>query len=96
MYHPSWFDKAACKNKTNLFFPFYNERPKARIKREAKALAICAQCPVVMECRAYARHNSEYGIWGAETEEQRIKIGYIPYGNARRRPKTKIINSKLL
>ena len=52
MYHPSWFDAAACKNQTDLFFPLYNERPQARVKREAKALTICAQCPVVNECRA--------------------------------------------
>jgi hypothetical protein len=38
MYHPSWFDAAACKNQTDLFFPLYNERPQARVKREAKAL----------------------------------------------------------
>jgi WhiB family redox-sensing transcriptional regulator len=96
MYHPSWFDKAACKNRTDLFFPLYNERPQARVKREAKALSICSQCPVAIECRAYARDNLEYGIWGNETEDQRAKLGYLPYGNARRKPKIRIINKDLL
>lgn len=85
MYQYSWFDDAVCKDQTELFFPLYNERPKARHKREAKALTICNQCPVIKQCRQYARDNLEYGIWGGETEEQRIALGYLPYGNAQRK-----------
>ena len=91
MYHYSWFDQAACKNQTNLFFPVYNERPQAKFKRESKALAICKQCPVVDSCRDYARKNLEYGIWGAETEEQRIALGYIPYANKQKKIKKLIV-----
>jgi WhiB family redox-sensing transcriptional regulator len=92
MYHSFWFDEAICKSQTELFFPVYNERPQARLKREAKALAICNQCPVSVQCRQYARKNLEYGIWGGETEEQRIALGYIPYGNAQRKSARKTIN----
>jgi WhiB family redox-sensing transcriptional regulator len=96
MYHPSWFDAAACKNQTDLFFPLYNERPQARVKREAKALTICSQCPVVTQCRDYARNNLEYGIWGNETEDQRALLGYLPYGNSKRKPRRTINKEGLI
>lgn len=72
----TWMEKAICKNKTHLFFPKLAERPQARQRREAEAKVFCAQCPVKIECRDYARNSGEYGIWGGESEMDREKLGY--------------------
>jgi WhiB family redox-sensing transcriptional regulator len=71
-----WMEQAACKGKTALFFPTYAERPQARQRREAKALALCARCPVQQVCREWGRQQHEYGIWGGENEEERVLAGY--------------------
>jgi WhiB family redox-sensing transcriptional regulator len=76
----SWHEKAACKGKRDLFFGPYNERVGAKIQRERQAKRICRECPVISECRSYARQNSEFGIWGGETEEERCLAGY-PIGD---------------
>ena len=67
-----WFDEAACKGMTDLFFPPAGEREAARLQREPKARAVCASCPVVEPCRAYARRQQEFGFWGGENEEERF------------------------
>ena len=73
-----WFDQAICKGKTSLFFvPKGRETKRERLTREKIAITYCLQCPVVNECRTYARENDEYGIWGAENEEMRWKAGYL-------------------
>ena len=77
--HPvilTWMEKAICKNKGSLFFPPLSERPQARKRRETEAKLICAQCPVKIECRDYARSSGEYGVWGGESEIDREKLGY--------------------
>ncbi len=71
-----WVKKALCKGHSSLFYAYDGERPNSRIKREQKAKAICANCPVKIECRDYARSNSEFGIWGGENEEDRYLAGY--------------------
>lgn len=71
-----WADGARCKGFTHLFFPPASERPQARARREAKAAAMCVECPASQHCRAYARLHHEYGYWGAESEEQRHGAGY--------------------
>ncbi|MGH9135754.1 MAG: WhiB family transcriptional regulator [Acidimicrobiales bacterium] len=68
--------KAACKSLTHLFFPPLAERPQARVRREAQARAICQTCPVLAQCRLYARVHREYGFWGGESEEERTAAGY--------------------
>ncbi len=72
----AWTALAACSGKSELFFPPFAERPQTRLKREAKAKAICAGCPVMLACRAYGREHHEYGIWGGENEEERVRAGY--------------------
>jgi WhiB family redox-sensing transcriptional regulator len=67
-----WFDAAACKGMTELFFPPAGEREAARLQREPKARAVCDSCPVVEPCREYARRQQEYGFWGGENEEERF------------------------
>ncbi|MFF3747708.1 WhiB family transcriptional regulator [Streptomyces kronopolitis] len=36
-----------------------------------RALALCTSCPVVAECREWARANHVVGVWGGETDEAR-------------------------
>ncbi len=72
----SWTDAALCKGRTTLFFAPRAERPQARVRREAQAGLLCANCPVANECRTFARANHEYGYWGAESEEERHRAGY--------------------
>ncbi len=73
--HPApqtdWMAHAACKGQTHLFFPPHGEREEARLIREAKAAAVCRICPVVLECRDYARTNREQGWWGGENDDSR-------------------------
>lgn len=72
----TWREDAACKGRTNLFFPRRAERPEARARREARAAALCAVCPVFALCREHARTQHEYGYWGGESEETRHLLGY--------------------
>lgn len=71
-----WREFANCKGKLHLFFAKRSERPQARARREAKAMALCAACPVVEPCRDFARTNREYGFWAGESEEDRHLLGY--------------------
>ncbi len=75
-YDTPWQEHAACKGRTRLFFPPKAERPQARARREAKALKLCASCPVQEPCRSHARDNHEYGYWGGESEEDRHLAGF--------------------
>lgn len=61
-----WVVFAACRNADpDLFFP-------GTAAEEARAKAICATCPVVQECRAYASDAREtFGVWGGAGEKQR-------------------------
>lgn len=85
----AWRDEASCKGHTRLFFPPRAERPQARARREAIAHRLCSNCPVQVECRAFARSNREYGFWGGESEETRHLLGYTvaaPIGVRAQRP----------
>ena len=85
----SWLYHGICSGKTELFFPPTSgkEPMRDRDKREAAAMTVCRQCPVIVECRNYARENNELGIWGGENEESRWKAGFLPsaFGLNRRR-----------
>ena len=85
-----WTKDAACQGQTDLFFPPAGERPETRARREAKAGELCAACPVLAQCRTWARENREYGFWGGESEEDRAAAGYrveMPVGRVARYPK---------
>lgn len=73
-----WMAEGICGGKTELFFPPAAERPQPRLRREAAARSVCAECPVTVECRTYARIHREHGFWGGETEEDRTRAGYAP------------------
>ena len=72
----SWMEHGVCKGNTPLFFPPRAERPQARERREAKARRLCLSCPVLDECRTFARTNHEYGFWAGESEEDRHLAGF--------------------
>lgn len=83
-----WMTRGSCRGKTHVFFAPHAERPQARARREAQARVICGGCPVLGDCRAYARLHREYGFWGGESEEDRASAGYAvpwPVGVNRRR-----------
>jgi WhiB family transcriptional regulator, redox-sensing transcriptional regulator len=73
-----WQWRASCRGEdANLFFPpNYPEEKEERLVREGKAKAICAACPVRMECLEYAvRTREPHGIWGGLNElERRLLI----------------------
>jgi WhiB family redox-sensing transcriptional regulator len=73
----SWFNSASCKGKSHLFFGNAAERPQAKVRREAIAAALCAECPVARPCRDFARKHSEHGFWGGESEDARYNLGYL-------------------
>ncbi len=82
-----WTDEAACAGRTELFFASFAERPDQRNHRERQARALCEACPVLPECRAWARERREYGFWGGESEEERAAAGYpvaLPTGRVAR------------
>jgi WhiB family redox-sensing transcriptional regulator len=68
-----WQEQGACQEAdSRLFFHPEAERGPARRKRASAALAFCARCPVMRECREHGLKVREpYGIWGGLTEEDR-------------------------
>lgn len=59
-----------------LFYPERDTNPRAAHDR-ALALSICKRnggCPVLVECRAWAIENAEWGVWGGTTEGERDRI----------------------
>jgi WhiB family redox-sensing transcriptional regulator len=71
-----WQDAAACKGEdTELSFePGHYENPRTRRRREAKAKAICAGCPVRSPCLEFGL-GTPHGLWGglSEMDRQRLK-----------------------
>jgi len=69
-----WQVRAACRGpQAAVFFPpMLPERRTEKRYREAKAKEICAECPVVDECLAYALAiREQHGIWGGLSENER-------------------------
>jgi WhiB family redox-sensing transcriptional regulator len=57
------------------FFHPDAERGSSKRRRDAKAKAICADCPVIAQCRAHALQVHEpYGVWGGLTEDERSRL----------------------
>jgi WhiB family redox-sensing transcriptional regulator len=71
-----WQLRGACRSaEPTLFFHPEGERGPARVARDAAAVAVCAHCPVRVECAAHALAVREpYGVWGGLTEEAREEI----------------------
>ena len=73
----AWQRRAACRGpESTLFFaPTAPEARPERESREARAKAICGDCPVHVECREYAlRIREPHGIWGGLNENERREL----------------------
>ncbi|MFV8169689.1 WhiB family transcriptional regulator [Mycobacterium sp. DBP42] len=62
----SFFLRGACKGRAALMF---SDEPED----QEQAKQICADCPVLMQCRSYGltTGRQEGGIWGGLTEKER-------------------------
>jgi WhiB family redox-sensing transcriptional regulator len=71
-----WQLRAACRGvDSTRFFNPEGERGPARQRRDASAKAVCAGCPVLMQCRGHALSVREpYGIWGGLSPHERDGI----------------------
>jgi WhiB family redox-sensing transcriptional regulator len=72
----SWRAAAACRTAdSSVFFSADGERDRERYVRERRTKAICAACPVMLPCRAYALgHHEPHGVWGGLSERDRARI----------------------
>lgn len=67
-----WVERAACRGAgPRLWFPDDNG-----ISVESKAAkAICAECPVQVDCREYGiEHEPKHGIWGGLAAKEHVAI----------------------
>lgn len=66
-----WRHHAACARNCDpeMFWP---DPPARRISSEARRT--CSTCPVRWQCLQHALDNSEPGIWGGMTEQERNKL----------------------
>ena len=66
----NWRQQSACRDlETTVFFPATDEEAAA-------AKAVCATCPVRLECLEYAiATRQDDGVWGGldETERRRLR-----------------------
>jgi WhiB family transcriptional regulator, redox-sensing transcriptional regulator len=70
----SWASHGACLDSDpDLFFPIAPSGPA--LQQAAQAKAICAHCPVRLDCLSYALDTGQdAGVWGGTTEEERRQI----------------------
>ncbi|PYC77413.1 transcription factor WhiB [Streptomyces tateyamensis] len=76
-HHWDWQLRGSCRSggAAALFFHPAGERGEAHDAREEAAKAVCAGCPVRVECRRYALDAREpYGVWGGLTEDERHRL----------------------
>lgn len=70
-----WQYQGTCREADpTLFFHPQSERGAQRRRRDTAAKAICAECPVIDECREHSFAVREpYGVWGGLTEDERAE-----------------------
>lgn len=71
-----WNADARCRTADpELFFHPIGERGSDHDARDRNAKAVCAGCPVRVQCGEWALERREpYGVWGGMTEDERRKI----------------------
>jgi WhiB family redox-sensing transcriptional regulator len=71
-----WQYEGLCRQADpEVFFPPDSERGPIRQRREQRAKAYCANCPVLIRCREHALSVQEpYGVWGGLTPRERDRI----------------------
>ncbi len=79
-----WQLRGACRGlDSGQFFHPDGERGPSRVRREAKAKNLCAECPVREECAAHALTVREpYGVWGGFTEAERLRLHAVGWEDA--------------
>ena len=94
----SWRDRALCRPDRDgsvwtgadpLFFPEGRHDSQRVIAAVKAAKAVCAGCPVLPECRAYALANpwlTAYGVWGGLSEAERTDPAAASFPAAQIRP----------
>jgi|EndMetStandDraft_3_1072993.scaffolds.fasta_scaffold511670_2 hypothetical protein len=72
-----WQLHGSCRHEDPLlFYPPTSARGRSLAAMEARAKAICTDCPVLHTCRDYAMEAAEpHGIWGATTSKERALAG---------------------
>ena len=72
-----WQQRGLCRaNDSEIFVPptHFEHKPE-REAREAKAKAVCAGCPVRVDCLSWALAVREpYGVWGGASEGERKQM----------------------
>jgi WhiB family redox-sensing transcriptional regulator len=68
-HRPAWHDEAACRALgPGTFFPGSDESLNI-------AFAVCARCPVKVECLDYALGDpSLKGVWGGTSGRERVRL----------------------
>jgi WhiB family transcriptional regulator, redox-sensing transcriptional regulator len=70
-----WQMKAACRGLGPEYFYGTQSGNDHRL-RERAAKAVCAECPVIETCLAWALSTKEsWGVWGGLTVNERIRLG---------------------
>lgn len=82
----SWQEHGACRNADEtLFFHPEGETGSTKERRISAAKEVCAECPVLAQCRDYALSRGEdFGIWGGMSEDERTaaRAGKSPVSGA--------------
>ncbi|MDZ7914959.1 MAG: WhiB family transcriptional regulator [Rhodococcus sp. (in: high G+C Gram-positive bacteria)] len=75
-----WQLEAQCQSMpVSMFYPPQGLRGYTRTSSISDAKKICAQCPVVSDCRSHALEaNEPYGIWGGLTAYERYEKSTSP------------------
>src|SRR5215207_10048767 len=83
-----WQLRAACRGMDSaLFFHPEGERGEARTARDLAAKAVCAGCPVAVQCARHAlRVKEPYGVWGGLSEDELTALYQGARGNRGRHP----------
>lgn len=69
-----WLNSAACAGADlTVFFGPDSETETAKARREAKAKAVCAGCPVRLRCLQWALTSGtqQHGVFGGTGEDER-------------------------
>jgi WhiB family transcriptional regulator, redox-sensing transcriptional regulator len=66
-----WAAQGACRrHDPELFFPIASTGPS--ISQVARAKAVCAGCPVRVECLEFALDSGQdFGVWGGASADER-------------------------
>jgi WhiB family redox-sensing transcriptional regulator len=73
----TWREQAACVgDMAEAFYPpLRPEKRSIKAAREERAKAVCAACPVRVQCLKQAVASGErYGIWGGLTDTERSRL----------------------